>query len=127
MGGKIQRKFLTYGGINMNNLIKSGFLLGLGAAVSSKERVDKYLDELMAKGKVTPAEADELYENLIKKGEETEEDWNRRTRERVREFLEGLNVVSLEDHEAVKSRVVELEERVKALESLHSSGSDRTE
>ncbi|PTL38985.1 phasin family protein [Alkalicoccus saliphilus] len=111
----------------MNNLIKSGFLLGLGAAVSSKERVDKYLDELMAKGKVTPAEADELYENLIKKGEETEEDWNRRTRERVREFLEGLNVVSLEDHEAVKSRVVELEERVKALESLHSSGSDRTE
>ncbi|WP_147803071.1 phasin family protein [Alkalicoccus halolimnae] len=101
----------------MNNLFKSGILLGLGAAVSSKEKVEKYLDELISKGKVTPSEADDLYQTLIKKGEETEEEWNRHSKERLRTFFEDLNLVSKDEHEALKERTKELEERLKSLEA----------
>lgn len=101
----------------MANLLKTGFLLGLGAAVSSKERVERYVDELIAKGKVTPDEADELYQNFLKKGEETEQDWNQRSKGRVREFLKDFDLVTKEEHEALKVQLAALENRLSALEN----------
>ncbi|CAM3945801.1 phasin family protein [Alkalicoccus chagannorensis] len=97
----------------MNNLIKTGFLLGLGAAVSSKEKVDRYIDDLLAKGKVTPDEADELYHSLLKKGEETETEWNSRMKRRLQEMLQQeADMVTKEEHDALKSRVEALEARL---------------
>ncbi|SDO28822.1 phasin family protein [Alkalicoccus daliensis] len=101
----------------MANLLKTGFLLGLGAAVSSKEKVDRYVDDLLAKGKVTPAEADELYQNFLKRGEETEQDWNRRSKERVRDFLKDFDLVTKEEHDALKVQLEALENRLSALEN----------
>ncbi|WP_280768703.1 phasin family protein [Salipaludibacillus daqingensis] len=102
----------------MANLLKTGFLLGLGAAVSSKERVDKYVDDLLAKGKVTPKEADELYQSLLKKGEETEEQWNSRTKEKMRSVMEDLNIVSRDEFIGLKEKVEILEKKIIELETV---------
>lgn len=101
----------------MTNFLKTGFLLGLGAAVSSKEKVDKYVDDLLAKGKVTPKEADELYQALLKKGEETEEQWNHRTKEKMRTVMEDLNIISREEFLGLQLRVEQLEEKLLALQN----------
>ncbi|WP_078597394.1 phasin family protein [Evansella clarkii] len=95
----------------MSDLLKKGFLLGLGAAVTGKERAEKYLDELLAKGKITPKEADEMYDSFIKKGQETEEKWTSRSRDSVRTML-------LEDFELVpRDEFLQLQERVTLLEA----------
>jgi polyhydroxyalkanoate synthesis regulator phasin len=96
----------------MSNLLKTGFLLGIGAAVSSKEKVDKYVDDLLAKGKVTPKEADELYQSLLKKGEETEEQWNQRSKEKMRSIMDDLNIISREEFLKLQERVVQLEKKL---------------
>ncbi|WP_416149132.1 phasin family protein [Salipaludibacillus sp. HK11] len=96
----------------MSNLLKTGFLLGIGAAVSSKEKVDKYVDDLLAKGKVTPKEADELYQSLLKKGEETEEQWNQRSKEKMRSIMDDLNIISREEFLQLQERVDQLEKKL---------------
>ncbi|NJP36635.1 phasin family protein [Alkalicoccus luteus] len=101
----------------MSNLLKTGFLLGLGAAVSSKEKVDRYIDELLAKGKVTPVEADELYQKLLQKGESTEEEWNSRSKQKVQEMLHDFDLVTKEDHEALRLQLEALQKRLDALEN----------
>ncbi|MCR6106111.1 polyhydroxyalkanoate synthesis regulator [Salipaludibacillus agaradhaerens] len=101
----------------MNNLLKTGFLLGLGAAVSSKEKVEKYIDQLLVKGKVTPQEADDLYQSLLKKGEETEEQWSNRTKDKMRSVMEDLNIVSRDDFEKLRHQVNDLELKLAALEN----------
>lgn len=100
----------------MSNVLKTGFLLGLGAAVSSKEKVQKYIDELVVKGRVTPQEADDMYHSLIKKGEETEAKWNTRSKEKVSGIMEDLNIVSKEDFKLLQARVEYLEEKIASLE-----------
>ncbi|UTR09179.1 hypothetical protein MM300_14880 [Evansella sp. LMS18] len=95
----------------MSDLLKKGFLLGLGAAVSGKERAEKYLDELLAKGKITPKEADEMYDSFMKKGQETEAKWSSRSKDSVRTML-------IDDFELVpRDEFLQLQERVTLLES----------
>ncbi|UCZ54250.1 hypothetical protein LGQ02_05665 [Bacillus shivajii] len=110
----------------MNDLLKKGFLLGLGAAVTSKEKVERYLQELVSKGRVTPKEAEELYDSLVKKGEETEEQWTRRSKDRARTMMDDLGIVSKEEHEVLQSRVIELEKRVAELSTQleHKHGNE---
>lgn len=100
----------------MSNLLKTGFLLGLGAAVSSKEKVEKYIDDLVVKGRVTPKEADDIYHSLLKKGEETGEKWNSRSKEKVGSIMEDLNIVSKEDFNLLLARVELLEAKISSLE-----------
>ncbi|MCE7793668.1 hypothetical protein K8O68_14680 [Salipaludibacillus sp. CUR1] len=108
----------------MSNLLKTGFLLGLGAAVSSKEKVEKYIDDLLSKGKVTPKEADELYQSLLKKGEETEEQWSTRSKERMRSVMEDLNIVSRDEHLQLKQKVEVLEQKIMQLEHDNKQTND---
>ncbi|MFA9557484.1 phasin family protein [Evansella sp. AB-rgal1] len=98
----------------MNDLLKKGFLLGLGAAVASKEKVEKYFQDLVEKGKLTPKEAEELFDSLVKKGEETGERWNRRSKEKVRSMINDLEleVVSKDEFDELKQRVVALEKKI---------------
>lgn len=101
----------------MNSVLKTGFLLGLGAAVSSKEKIDRYVDDLLVNGKVTPKEADELYKNFVQKGEQTERDWNRRSKERLRDLMQQFDLVTKEDHDALKLQIEALENRLSAMEN----------
>ncbi|MDQ0258028.1 polyhydroxyalkanoate synthesis regulator phasin [Evansella vedderi] len=96
----------------MSDLLKKGFLLGLGAAVASKEKVEKYFQELVSKGKLTPQEAQDLFDSLVKKGEETGERWSLRSKERVRTLFDDLDLVSKQEFAQLKERVEELEKKV---------------
>ncbi|WP_096440177.1 phasin family protein [Alteribacter populi] len=96
----------------MSDLLKKGFLLGLGAAVTSKEKAEKYFQELVVKGKVTPDEANEMIDSFVKKGAETEETWNRRTKERAQQIFKDLDLASKTELTALESRVKELEQRL---------------
>ncbi|MCD8510996.1 MAG: hypothetical protein LRY73_14800 [Bacillus sp. (in: Bacteria)] len=96
----------------MSDLLRKGFLLGLGAAVASKEKVERYFEELVSKGKLTPQEAQDLFDSLVRKGEETGERWSMRSKERARGLFEDLDLVSKDEVAQLRARVEELEKKV---------------
>ncbi|QKS70700.1 hypothetical protein FLK61_28595 [Paenalkalicoccus suaedae] len=100
----------------MRKVLKTGFLLGLGAAATSKEKVSHYVDDLVSKGKVKPDKADALYAQLLTKGTEKEEELSRRSKERIRMLLEDMHLVSRDEHAELLEKVDTLERRVLALE-----------
>lgn len=60
----------------MSNYLKKGFLLGLGAAVSGKEKLEQKLKELVDKNELTQDEAKSMMDNFIEKGDTKKQEWS---------------------------------------------------
>lgn len=99
----------------MNDLLKKGFFLGLGIAAASKEKVEKYVRELVKKGKLTPREAEDLITTFIKKGEETEEKWDEKRKETIRKALSEYDIATKEELKNLEERVLKLELELRTL------------
>jgi polyhydroxyalkanoate synthesis regulator phasin len=99
----------------MNNFLKSGFLLGLGAAVAGKEKVDETIMKLVEKGNMTQAEADTIFDDFFKKGESKSGEWNEEFREMARTQLTELGFVTREELDTVQAQLVLLQEEISQL------------
>ncbi|SDI27816.1 phasin family protein [Natribacillus halophilus] len=93
----------------MNEWLKNGFFLGLGAAVAGKEKVQTYLDDLVSKGRITPKEAEEFAENLIQKGETKEDEWSQASKERVQGMFHDMGLATSDDIENLEAKINHLE------------------
>lgn len=102
-------KHIIRGGFMMNDLLKKGFLLGLGVAITSKEKVENYVDELVNKGQIAPGEAKQMIQELIEKGEQTESELDDDVRQKIKLFLHSNGFVTLEEHQDLEKRVQLLE------------------
>ncbi|PYZ98900.1 hypothetical protein CR205_10110 [Alteribacter lacisalsi] len=111
----------------MSDLLKKGFLIGLGAAVTSKEKAEKYFNELIVKGKVTPDEANEMFDAFEKKGNETNEQWNRRSKEKAQQFFSDMDIATKTEVAALEARINELETRLSALHPQADAGAPETD
>ena len=96
----------------MNNFLKSGFLLGLGAAVAGKEKVDETIMKLVEKGNMTQTEADTIFDDFFKKGESKSEEWNGEFKEMARKQLLDLGFVTREELDTVKAQLVILQKEI---------------
>ncbi|WLR56865.1 hypothetical protein LC048_08355 [Mesobacillus subterraneus] len=103
----------------MNNFLKSGFLLGLGAAVAGKEKVDETITKLVEKGNMTQAEADTIFDDFLKKGESKSGEWNKEFKEMARSQLTELGFVTREELDTIQAQLVLMREE---LSQLRSSG-----
>ena len=99
----------------MNNFLKSSFLLGLGAAVAGKEKVDETIMKLVEKGNMTQAEADTIFDVFFKKGESKSGEWNDEFREMARNQLTELGFVTREELDTVQAQIVVLQEEISQL------------
>lgn len=95
----------------MSDLLKKGFFLGLGAAISGKEKLEKLLDELVKKGEVSPSQAKEMLQGFIEKGEAKNTDWGDQTKGYFKKTLSDLGFVAKEDFQKLEERVAKLEEK----------------
>ncbi|WP_347862158.1 hypothetical protein U0355_02910 [Salimicrobium sp. PL1-032A] len=93
----------------MNNLLKRGFHLGIGAAVSGKERFGKMIQDMVDKGEMTPREAKELMDEWVRKGESLDRDWTNQSRAKMKDRMKELGFVPEEDYLELKARVERLE------------------
>lgn len=99
----------------MNNFVKSGFLLGLGAAVAGKEKVDETIMKLVEKGNMTQAEADTIFDDFFKKGESKSGEWNEEFRKMARNQLTELGFVTREELDTVQAQLIILREEISQL------------
>ena len=93
----------------MSDYLKKGFMLGLGAALAGKEKLEKLLDELVSKNEITRDEAKQMMREFIQKGEEKTEEWTQKSEEQKRKTAEELGLATKDDIAALEARISELE------------------
>ncbi|WP_174731516.1 phasin-related domain-containing protein [Mesobacillus harenae] len=111
----------------MNNLLKKGFLLGLGAAVVGKERVEETVKSLVQKGQMAPNEAEAILDEFFKKGEEKSDRWNEELRNMTKQELKELGFVTQEELSVVHDQLTFLREEIEMIKNDNKNTNDSTE
>ncbi|WP_106495978.1 phasin family protein [Lentibacillus sp. Marseille-P4043] len=96
----------------MGDLLRKGFLLGLGAAVSGKEKLESKLKELVDKNELTQEQARTVLRNFVDKGEMKKDEWSDKQYEQTQQMVKDLGIATKEDIDALRARIKELEEKV---------------
>ncbi|GAK00060.1 MULTISPECIES: phasin family protein [Geomicrobium] len=97
----------------MNEWLKNGFFLGLGAAVAGTEKVQTYLDDLVSRGRITPKEAEQFADELIKRGETKEQEWTESSKTKMKSMFNDMGLATRDDLERVEEKLTHLESLLK--------------
>lgn len=94
------------------SMMRKAFLLGLGAMSITREKAERYYNEMIEKGQMSKEEARQFVEDAIKKGEEERKEMKKFIQEEMGEFKKDFSVVSRSEFEALEARVKELEQKL---------------
>lgn len=98
----------------MSDYLKKGFLLGLGAAVSGKEKFEQKLKELVDKNELSTSQAKEVMRDFIEKGELKKDEWDTRQHEKTHDMANDMGIATKEDIHELRARLTQLEEQLEA-------------
>lgn len=110
-----ERKEVSKGRISMDikDFLDRMFTLGIGAAIASKEQIEKLVDELVEKGNVAKEESADIVDELMKKGKEYQSKFEASIKEKVKQTLKDHDFVTKEEFDKLKKQVEELEAQLK--------------
>ncbi|MDQ0205850.1 phasin family protein [Alkalicoccobacillus murimartini] len=94
----------------VRSLLNNVYSLGLGAAVTSKEQIEKAVDELVKKGEIRRSESSNLVDELVEKGSQTQKQIEGIVQERVKQVLDSMHIATKEEVAALERRIRELEQ-----------------
>ena len=92
----------------MQELIKSIFYLGAGAAFATKDKIDEIKNDLVEKGKMTQEEGKQFVDDLMKKSENARDNMEKKVREVVTEQMDKMNIATKDDLADLQNQVQEL-------------------
>ncbi|MFT8311067.1 MAG: hypothetical protein ABF629_07875 [Sporolactobacillus sp.] len=93
----------------MNDFLKKSFLIGLGATITSKDKAEKFLNDLSKSGGAAADEAKSLLESFNEKGKENTDKWRAEFHKDVVDAIKDLGFVSQEEYGSLKEKVTLLE------------------
>jgi poly(hydroxyalkanoate) granule-associated protein len=93
----------------MFDLIKKTMLAGVGLAAMTREKIEKTIDELVKKGKLSEKEGKEIVEELIEKSKTTKKDLEKKTEKIITKSLKRLNIPTRDELTEIKKRIERLE------------------
>ncbi|MDQ0299391.1 polyhydroxyalkanoate synthesis regulator phasin [Salibacterium salarium] len=96
----------------MNEMLKKGFFLGLGAASYGKEKVQQYVDDLVSKGKITPREAEQWKDELVKRGVDTQSEWTGQAKDKMQDSFKEMGLATEKDIERIEEKLHSLEQQL---------------
>ncbi len=99
-------------------LFKKGFFTGLGLVVITAEEIEKKVNSLVEKGKLTTEEGENLVQDLINKTEKQQHEFQEWFSGSIRKTMDSLDIAGRTQVEDLEARVSSLEDRVSTLESL---------
>jgi len=92
----------------MQELIKSMFYLGAGAAFATKDKIDEIKNDLVEKGKMTQDEGRQFVDDLIKRSEKARADMEKKVQDVVAEQMAKMNMATKDDLADLQKQVQEL-------------------
>jgi len=93
----------------MEEKLKNLFYQGLGVISITKDKIEKAIDDLVEKGKLTREEGKKFYDEVSADALKAGHEFRDKSREQIREWIEKSGVPSREEYEALKARVEALE------------------
>lgn len=94
------------------SLFRDAFYLGLGAMSITRERAEKFYDEMMEKGEISKDEAKKFIDEAMKRGEEERKEIQAFMRREMDEMRKDMVIVRRSEFEALEARVKALEEKL---------------
>jgi polyhydroxyalkanoate synthesis regulator phasin len=81
----------------MSDILKKAIALGLGLTAVSKEKVEQFVEDLVANGEVAQSESKDAVNRLIARGEEQRLEIKRMVQDQVKRILSDLDVATKQD------------------------------
>jgi polyhydroxyalkanoate synthesis regulator phasin len=85
--------------------------LGLGLAVTSKEQVEKMVNELVKKGELSLEESKDIMDRWIQQKEERKAELQRIVGEQLKQMVDKLDLATKDDINRLEQRIQNLEKR----------------
>ncbi len=92
--------------------IKKAMLLGLGLISLTKEKAEEIVDDLIKRGEVSREEKFKMMDELLREAERKEEELTGKINETVQKTITQIGLVSKKDLEAISERLAEIEKRM---------------
>lgn len=102
----------------MMELFKKGLFTGLGIMVITTEEIEKKINSLVEKGRLTAEEGENLIKELIHRSEQRKTEFQERITASVKSAVASLDIADKTELDNLQARVSSLEDRVSTLETL---------
>jgi len=99
------------GGSVMLELLRKSVLMGLGAVMITKEKIEELVDELIKKGELTEDQRSKAIQDLLEKSKEQEKEFIDKVNAQVKKAVEKLGVPTREDIERLEKKIDELQKK----------------
>ena len=93
-------------------IIRKAMLLGLGALSLTKEKAEEVIDELIKRGEVSKEERFKMVDKLLKEAEKQEEELTGKINETVQKVITKMGLATKKDLEDISKRLEEIEKRI---------------
>ena len=97
----------------MLEALNKAFLLGVGLATVTKEKVEQLAKELTEKGELSIEQGNELVKNVMKTSEQAKQKLESEVEKVVNKVLEKAHLPSKADIEKLQQRIKNLEKAIK--------------
>ncbi len=101
----------------VRDLIERAFLVGMGAAALTKDRVQSIADELVHRGQLSGEEGKDMVEKLVARSREEARSALQKADSSMQGTYRNLGLVTKREAEDVEFRLRQLEHRVQLLEA----------
>lgn len=95
----------------MEDMFKKALYLGLGALSFTKEKTEKFMNEMVEKGEMSSEEGNKIMDELIKRGEDARQEIKDYVQQEVK--CKHQEMVTREEYDALLQRLQQLEDRLK--------------
>ncbi|OFV82042.1 MAG: hypothetical protein A2W26_13875 [Acidobacteria bacterium RBG_16_64_8] len=112
----------TSGGQGIRDLIERTFLVGMGAAALTKDRVQELVEEFVRRGQISGDEGRDMVERLVSRSRDEARSAFKRADSSLQTAYRDMGLVSKRELEDMELRVRQLEHRVQLLEKSADAG-----
>ncbi|MEJ2307264.1 MAG: hypothetical protein P8Y62_03125 [candidate division WOR-3 bacterium] len=96
----------------MADLFEKMLLTGLGTISLTKEKAEKLVNELIARGEIEKARKKETVEDLVKKGKDIKKTLEEMMETKVKTMIEKMPLVTKSEYDKLKKKVELLEKEL---------------
>jgi len=93
-------------------IIRKAMLLGLGVLSLTKEKAEEMVDELIKRGEVSREEKFKMVDKLLKEAEKQEEELTGKINETAQKLITKMGLATKKDLDDISKRLEEIEKRI---------------
>jgi polyhydroxyalkanoate synthesis regulator phasin len=122
-GPEVDRESSSVTGQSIRDLVERAFLLGVGAAALTKDRVQDLVEELVKRGQLSGEEGREVADRLVARSREEARAAAKRADSSLQGAYREIGLVTRREFEDIEFRLRQLEHRVQLLEAAEDAAS----